>query len=237
VDDAQLAGRELSQYVTVLRDAVDRYEQHGSLSDLDQAFSAAAGAVSLLRGPRASEPPDVAEVRQLFAQLPEFELLVSVAVREADQSARGAGARLWRSFRLSSEPPHWSVGERSRATLLVACACAPLDGHGMRWLRARLLRLASDRWADLLAGELRDADEAFWRRALGERYESVHRRCAPRTSRRALGLSAVLRSDPGTFDALRARLSRWLAEGGELERLPDELEAAFVLGRAPGRLA
>jgi hypothetical protein len=237
VDDAQVAGRELINYVEALHDAVARYEQGGLMSALDEAFSAAGGAVAMLRGPRASTPPEVAEVRRLFAQLPEFERLVSVAVAEADRSARAAGVRLWQSFALSSPPPRWSEAERARAALLVACACAPLDAHGLGWLRARLLRLASDRWAQRLASELREADEALWRRALGARYESVHRRCAPRTSWRTLGLSAVLRSDPRTLEMLRARLARWLAEGGELERLPAELEAAFVLGRTPGRLA
>jgi hypothetical protein len=237
MDDASLVEPQLARYVALLREAVVRYEQSGALPALDDAFSVAAAAVAMLRGPRAQQPPEVDEVRWLFAQLPDFEQLVSVAVHQADRSARDAGMRLWQAFGLRSQPPRWSEAERSRATLLVACACAPLAGHGLAWLRARLLRLASERWASLLAGELRSADEDLWRRALGERYASVHQRCAPRTTWRTRGLSTVLQSDPQMLEALRGRLERWLAAGGELERLPNELEAAFVLGRVPGRLA
>jgi hypothetical protein len=223
--------------MVALRAAVDRYEEAGSVSALDEAFSHAGAAVALVRGPRAANPPEVEEVRRLFTQLPEFDHLVAAAVDQADRSAQEAGQRLWESFGLTSPPPRWTEAERSRAALLVACACAPLDAHGLGWLRTRLLRLAADRWAELLASELREAGEPLWRRALGARYPSVHQRCAPRTSWRTLGLSAALRSDQRTYDTLRLRLSRWLADGGELERLPAELEAALVLGRTPGRLA
>jgi hypothetical protein len=228
---------QLNRRVTTLRAALARYERGGSTAALDEAFAAAAAAVATLRGERASEPPEVSEVRRLFAQLPEFERLVALAVAEADRSARVAGVRLWQSFGLRSASPRWSRDELGRAALLVACACAPLAGHGRGWLRDRLLKLAADRWAEQLAGELRGADEAVWRSTLGDRYESVHRRCAPRTSWRTLGLSDLLRSDQQVLDALRARLARWLAEGGELERLPAELEAAFVHRRAPVRMA
>jgi hypothetical protein len=237
VDDASLVEPQLLRYIALLREAVVRYEQGAAISALDEAFAAGAAAVALLRGPRAQQPPDVDEVRWLFAQLPDFEQLVSVAVHEADRSAHAAGVRLWQTFGLPSMPPRWTDAERSRATLLVACACAPLAGHRLAWLRARLLRLASERWAGLLAGELGRADEALWRRALGARYPSVHQRCAPRTAWRTRGLADVLQSDPRTLDALRSRLERWLAAGGELEQLPPELEAAFVLGRVPERLA
>jgi hypothetical protein len=33
------------------------------------------------------------------------------------------------------------------------------------------------------------------------------------------------------------QLARWLAEGGNAERLPDQVEAAFVHARTPDRLA
>jgi hypothetical protein len=236
-DDAGQPGRDLIRHVVALRAAVDHYEQAGSVSALDVAFSHAGAAVALIRGARAAEPPEMDEVRRLFTELPEFEQLVAVAVEQAARSAQEAGTRLWQSFGLTSAPPGWTGAERSRAALLVACACAPLDARGLGWLRTRLLRLAADRWAELLACELRDAKEPLWRRALGPRYASVHQRCAPRTSRRTLGLSDVLGSDPRTYDILRVRLSRWLSEGGELDRVPAELEAAFVLGRTPGRLA
>jgi hypothetical protein len=84
---------------------------------------------------------------------------------------------------------------------------------------------------------LREADEEWWRGALGERYESVRQRCAPRTTWRTRGLSALLSSDARTRATLQARLERWLTEGGELERLPAELEASLVQTRTPHRLA
>jgi hypothetical protein len=37
--------------------------------------------------------------------------------------------------------------------------------------------------------------------------------------------------------AMRRRLSRWLADGAQIERLPSEVEAAFVQRRTPDRLA
>jgi hypothetical protein len=236
-DESGAIQAELTRQVTTLRSAVARYERGGSLPALDEAFVAAATAVAMLRGERASQAPSITEVRDLFVRLPDFERLVAVAVGEADRSARAAGQRLWQSFELRSDPPRWTDEERWTAALLVACACAPLDGHGRGWLRERLLRLASDRWAGLLAAELRAADEALWQRALGERYVSVHRRCAPRSARQTLGLSDLLHNDPKVFNALRQRLSRWLTDGGSLEQLPGELEATFVYGRTPARLA
>jgi hypothetical protein len=230
-------GTELTRQVATLRAAVAAYQQGGSLTELDQAFVAAAGAVATVRGERAGRPPSVEEVSELFARLPEFERLVAIAVGEADRSARDAGARLWQSFGLRSEPPRWSDEERWRAALLVACACAPLTGHGRGWLRERLLSLAAGRWARLLVRELQAADETLWRRALADRYESVHQRCAPRSSLRTMGLSDLVRSDARTAEALQQRLARWLAAGGAFEQLPAELEAALVHGRTPARLA
>lgn len=230
-------GTDLIRQVAALRAAVASYQHGGSLSELDAAFAAAAGAVAMLRGERAGQPPSVEEVSELFARLPEFERLVAIAVGEADRSARDAGARLWQSFGLRSQPPRWSDEERWRAALLVACACAPLTGHGRRWLRDRLLGLAAGRWSLLLVGELKAADETLWQRLLGARYESVHRRCAPRSNWRTLGLSDLVRSDAQVTESLRQRLARWLAGGGAFELLPAELEAALVHGRTPARLA
>ena len=149
-----------------LRNALDRYEAGRSAQALDGAFAAAARAVAELRGERAQDPPEVSELRHLFEELPDYERLVNVAVSETERSVVAAGARLWDWFGLSSEPPRWNEGERSRARLLVACACAPLDSHVGEWLGPRLLRLAADRWAGLLVGELRRADEDLWRLSL-----------------------------------------------------------------------
>jgi hypothetical protein len=223
--------------VLALRAALERYEAARSPAALDQAFAAAAAAVAELRGDHADEPPEVSEIRSLFAQLPEYEALVDVAVGETERSVEAAGDRLWRWFGLTSPPPRWNEGERSRARLLVACACAPLDDQVGRWLGPRLLKLAADRWAALLTEELRQADEELWRRVLAERYESVWRRCAPRGRWRTRELSDLLAGDGEVAAALERRLARWLSDGAHLERLADEVEAAFVHGRVPDRLA
>jgi hypothetical protein len=223
--------------VLALRAALDRYEQARSARSLDVAFAAAAAAVADLRGERANVPPDVGELQILFGQLPDYERLVEVAVSETERSVQAAGARLWTWFGLSTEPPRWNEGERARARLLVACACAPLDSQVAVWLGPRLLKLAADRWAGLLTGELRRADEDLWRRVLGERYESVWRRFAPRGRWRTRELADLMARDDDVAGAMQRQLSRWLAEGGYVERLPDQVEAAFVHTRTPDRLA
>jgi hypothetical protein len=223
--------------VLALRVALDRYEQGRSTRSLDVAFAAAAQAVAELRGERAGDTPEVSEIRSLFEQLPDYERLVEVSVGETERSVEAAGARLWEWFSLTTTPPRWNEGERSRARLLVACACAPLDAQVVGWLGPRLLKLAADRWAGLLTDELRRADEDVWRRVLAERYESVWRRCAPRGRWRTRELADLLAHDDAVAAAMRGRLARWLAAGAEIERLPGEVEAAFVQTRTPDRLA
>jgi hypothetical protein len=223
--------------VPALRAALDRYQASGSPATLDVAFGAAARAVAERRGERAREPPNVTELEWLFEEIPEYEELVEVAVSQTERSVESAGARLWAWFALETTPPTWNDGERSRARLLVACACAPLDEQVVGWLGPRLLKLSADRWAALLTADLRRAGEDLWRRVLGERYESVWRRCAPRGRFRTRELSHLLSSDEATAEAMRRRLSRWLAAGADVERLPSELEAAFVETRTPDRLA
>ena len=105
------------------------------------------------------------------------------------------------------------------------------------WLGPRLLKLAADRWAGLLTAELRRADEDLWRRVLDERYESVWRRCAPRSRWRTRELSDLLAADDAVAAALQRRLSRWLADGAVIERLSSQVEAGFVETRTPDRLA
>jgi hypothetical protein len=223
--------------VPALRAALDRYQASGSPATLDVAFGAAARAVAERRGDRAREPPNVTELEWLFEEIPEYEELVEVAVSQTERSVESAGARLWAWFALETTPPTWNDGERSRARLLVACACAPLDEQVVGWLGPRLLKLSADRWAALLTADLRRAGEDLWRRVLGERYESVWRRCAPRGRFRTRELSHLLSSYEATAEAMRRRLSRWLAAGADVERLPSELEAAFVETRTPDRLA
>ena len=225
------------QPVPALRAALDRYQEAGSPAALDAAFAAAALAVAERRGERANEPPDVTELDRLFEELPDYEELVNIAVEQTERSVGSAGVRLWRWFGLETTPPTWNEGERSRARMLVACACAPLDEQVVGWLGPRLLKLSADRWAALLTADLRRADEDLWRRVLGERYESVWRRCAPRGRWRTRELAYLLANDEATAAAMQRRLSRWLSGGAAIERLPGEVEAAFVEKRAPDRLA
>jgi hypothetical protein len=220
-----------------LRTALARYEGSASPAALDRAFVAAAATIAVLRGDRADQPADGTEARELMAQLPEFEQLFSDAVAEAERAAHAGATALWGWFGLRSTPPGWDEDERSGARVIVACACAPLQERGAGWLRPRLLRLAARRWAAELVEELRGSDEDVWRRAFGERYESIHRRYAPRSRWRTRSLAGLLESDPRTAEALRTRLSRWLAESGQFATLPGELEAAFVQTRTPARLA
>ena len=217
--------------------ALARYERTRSPAALDEAFGVAAATVAAARGARASEPADAVEVRRLMLALPEFERLVSLAVHEAERATHSAACRLWEWFGLTSVPPGWTEAERSGARIVVASACAPLQGRGAVWLRPRLLRLAADRWARLLASELHGGDEAVWRRALGDRYESVRQRYAPRTKWKTGSLSELLARDDRPLEALRKRLSRWLADGCEFDALAAEVEAAFVQTRTPEQLA
>jgi hypothetical protein len=225
------------QPVLALRTALDRYLEAGSPAALDAAFAAAARAVAERRGERANQPPDVTELERLFEEVPEYEELVDIAVDQTEGSVGAAGVRLWRWFGLETTPPTWNEGERSRARLLVACACAPLDEQDVGWLGPRLLKLSADRWAALLMADLRRADEDLWRRVLAERYESVWRRCAPRGRWRTRELADLLANDDATAAAMQRRLARWLASGAAVERLPGEVEAAFVETRTPDRLA
>jgi hypothetical protein len=230
-------GGEVSVSVLSVRAALERYDAERSGHALGSAFVAAARAVAEVRGERARETPELAEVRRLFDELPDYERLVNLAVSETERGVEAAGARLWAWFGLTGESPRWNEAERSRARLLVACACAPLDSHVGEWLGPRLLRLAADRWAGMLIGELRQADEELWKRVLGERYESVWRRCAPRGRWRTRELADLIARDDEVAATMQRRLSRWLAEGGQIERLPSEVEAAFVHIRTPDRLA
>jgi hypothetical protein len=204
---------------------------------LDQAFVAAAAAVAALRGERATEPADVEELRGLVEQLPEFREFVGTVVGEAERWARAGAAELWNWFGLATETPKWNEAEQSAARLLVARACAPLEAGGVDWLRARMLRLAAERWAAQLTEELCQSDENLWRRVFGERYDLIRTRYAPRTAWRKRELSKVLATDAGTVDAIRRRLATWFVQSRDLERLPTELEAAFVETRTPARLA
>jgi hypothetical protein len=238
LQDAAAAGDvEAATRAAALRVALARYETTGSPAMLDQAFVAAAAAVAALRGERATEPADVQELRGLVEQLPEFRELVGTMVVEAERWAHAGAEELWTWFGLPTQAPGWNEAEQSGARLLVARACAPLEPGGVDWLRARMLRLAAERWAAQLTEQLRRSDEDLWRRVFAERYDLIRTRYAPRTAWRTRELSKVLVSDASTVDAIRRRLATWFVQSRDLERLPTELEAAFIETRTPARLA
>lgn len=237
LQDAASGDVEAATRAAALRVALVRYETTGSAAMLDQAFVAAAGAVAALRGARAGEPAEVDELRGLMDQLPEFHQLVTTVVDEAERWAHAGAQGLWSWFGLTAGAPRWNDAERSGARLLVARACAPLEPGGVDWLRSRMLRLAAERWAGELTDQLCHSKEDLWRRVFGERYESIRSRYAPRTAWRTRELSRVLASDASTVDAIRRRLTGWLETSRDLDRLPTELEAAFIETRTPPRLA
>lgn len=237
LQDAGSGDVDAATRAAALRVALTRYETTRSPAMLDHAFVAAAAAVAARRGERASEPADVEELRDLVARLPEFRQLVTTVVTEAERYAHAGAVELWSWFGLAPQAPGWNDAEQSGARLLVARACAPLQPGAVDWLRSRMLRLAAERWAELLTEELRSAGEDLWRRVFGERYESIRNRYAPRTAWRTRDLSKVLVSDANTVDAIRRRLANWFVQSRDLDRLPTELEAAFVETRTPARLA
>ena len=182
-----------TEHVVALRGALLTFDATGSPCALNQAFLAAGAAVAALRGSRASERIEADEARELMVELPEFRRFVATAAGEAELSAHAGARELWDWFGLSSAAPSWDDRERSAARMLIACSCAPLERGSPDRLRLRLLRLAAQRWAAQLTEELSQAPEDLWRRALGERYRSVHARYAPRTRWRKLELSSSSR--------------------------------------------
>lgn len=223
-------------YLNRLRDALAHHRATAAPEDLEAGFGAARAVVASVAQPRPDGRPDVEEMRRLAVQLPEFGEFVSVAADEAGRLARAATTSLWAQLELRSPPPAWTPPERDAARMLFACACAPGQDPDPSRLRDGLRALAAGRLAGLLAAELAASEDA-WERALGERYQSVRHRCAPRTTWRSRGLSDLLREDERSRAAVTARLERWLAGGGAAAALGAELEAALVHARTPPRFA
>jgi hypothetical protein len=223
-------------YLNRLRDALAHHRATAAPEDLEAGFGAARAVVASVTQPRPDGRPDVEEMRRLAAQLAEFGEFVSVAADEAGRLARVAITSLWAELGLRSPPPAWTPPERDAARMLFACACAPGQDPDPARLRDGLRALAAGRLAGLLAAELAGSEDA-WERALGDRYQSVRHRCAPRTTWRSRGLSELLREDERSRAAVTARLARWLAGGGAAAALGAELEAALVHARTPPRFA
>jgi hypothetical protein len=223
-------------YVRALRGSLARYRGSSQLRDLEGAFVAAGALVAAVsdRGP--SSRPDLGELRRLARALPEFGELLSSAAGEAEQVVCTGTAGIWRMLGLSTAALSWTAAERGAAEMVFACACAPAQHRDPARLQSGLRALAAGRFAMLLCADLAESEDA-WVRALGDRYDSVRHRCAPRTSRRSRGLSELLRADGAALNAVAARLERWMVDGGVLPALAGELEAAVVHVRTPPKFA
>jgi hypothetical protein len=219
-----------------LREALARYRVRSVPGELESGFAAATAIVTTLSGSAVSVRADLEQMRRLSRALPEFGELLSSAAGEAERLVFAGTAELWSALGLRSLAPAWTSAEWETARMVFACACTPAAQTNPVRLQTGLRSLAAGRFADLLGEELADS-EAAWIRALGDRYESVRHRCAPRTTWRSRGLSELLRADESTRLAVVARLERWLTGGARLSGLADELEAAVVHARTPARLA
>ena len=180
--------------------------------------------------------PELEQLRHLADVLPEFGELLTAAAGEAERVVCAGTVGVWSALGLRSAAPSWTPAERDAARMVFACACAPAMRMDPVRFQAGLRAVAAPRFAELLARELAESEEA-WARALGDRYESVRHRCARRTTWRSLGLADLLRGDEMSRKAVTRRLERWMADGGLLPTLAGELEAAIVHARTPARFA
>ena len=224
--------------VLALRTALDRYQRAGSPAALDVAFAAAARAVAERRGERANDPPDVTELERLFEELPEYEELVEVAVEQTERSVESAGARLWEWFGLETSPP-----TLERGGALARAAAGRLRVRAARRAGGRLARTAA---AEAVRGPVGGAAHgrpaarrrgpvaAGARRALRVGVAPV-RAARPVADARA-GAPARQRRRHGRPRCSAGCRGGW-PSGADVERLPAELEAAFVETRTPDRLA
>ena len=218
-----------------LRAALARYRGTAAPAELSGAFPAAGAVVgAMVRS--VDGRPELDQLRRLADTLPEFGELLSAAAGEAERVICSGTIGVWSTLGLRSAAPSWTPAERDAARMVFACACAPALRKDPVRFQAGLRAVAAPRFAELLARELAESEEA-WTRALGDRYESVRHRCARRTTWRSLGLSDLLRGDEMSRKAVTRRLERWMADGGLLPTLAGELEAAIVHARTPARFA
>jgi len=227
-----------------LRGALRRYRDHRVPGALEAAFAAAATIVAAAdMGPDGSVPSpgpgaraDIERLRSLALAIPDLGELLSCAADEAERAVEGGIALLWSTIGLRGTAPSWTSQEWQAARMVFACACAPAPAPSPARLRESLRTLAAARFASAMCDAFA-IDEAPWRRALGDRYDSVRHRCAHRTTWRSRGLAERLRTDDAARTALTARLERWICAGGEAPLLPSELEAALVHASARPRFA
>jgi hypothetical protein len=222
-------------HLLALRAALLRYRMTAAPAELSGAFPHAA-AMTETMVTSVNGRPELEQLRRLANTLPEYGELLSAATGEAERVVCAGTTGVWRSLRLRSTPPSWNPAERDTARMVFACASAQAMRLDPVRFQDGLRAVAAPRFARLLCRELAESEEA-WTRALGDRYQSVRHRCAPRTTWRSLGLSDLLRDDEASRSAVTRRLERWMAAGGMIPALAGELEAAIVHARTPARFA
>jgi len=223
-------------FLVRLREALACYRVYGAAADLQAGFNAAAAVIATVVQPQAGGRADLEEMRRLARTVPEFGDLLSCAAAAAEQAVCAGATGVWSTLGLRSPAPAWSSAEREAARMVFACACAPAAQADAARMQDGLRAVAAGRFAELLCRELAQGEDP-WVRALGPRYDSVRHRCAPRTAWRSRGLADLVRADDATRRAVAIRLERWLARGGVVPALADELEAALVHARTPARFA
>lgn len=216
--------------------AVANHEGSGDPRDLDEGFLLARELLSELMRADVQEPAGIDELRRLVEHLPPLAGLLDQAADTAGSAIERSCGEMFLALQVAARAPRWSAGERDTARMVFAYACGPVTAKSPQWLAQSLRRISAPRIAAQLCAEL-CRREGVWRAALGDGYDSLRHRCAPRTMLRSRGLADLLRADPDCRVAVTARLERWVIGGGVLEQLPRELEAAVVHVRTPARLA
>jgi hypothetical protein len=232
-DDAQ---RLALEYAERTREATARFERTASAVAFDEAFGYAHAAVRAVIEADAAGALDVARAQQLRVALPDVAALVDLAAARAARTVSERMRAVWAELGLSSDPPAWSAEERGLAAEIILLGLATATPQEPERLAATLRRLAAARFAARLVHELSACPDATWQAGLGDAYESVVTRYAPRTPAGRRGLSVLL-TDERVGEELQRRLTAWFAGGAERAQLSVALEAALCHTRTPARVA
>ena len=227
-----------------LQAALVRYRASADLRALGEAFAAARAAVDSRRSDGREvvrRPATVAgregQEERLPAGLPAVEEFVEVAAGAARQAAEASLRMLWDSLALESRAPAWTGREVASARTAIVLALTREDPAALTDMQASLRRVGAGRVASLLVEGLSLSGEPTWRRVLGERYQSVFHRCAPRTGSANRGLGAVLSGDRRAGEALSRQLASWISDGADPRQLASIVESVVVHYRTPPQLA
>jgi hypothetical protein len=219
-----------------LRASLAAYRRSGDTAFLDAAFAAARGLIAAMPWVASGSRPELEELRWVTRTIPEFSELLSRAADEAETAISASLVQTWRALGLRRGPPGWTAPELEAARMLFARTCTADASVPNERVPAGLRGLTAGRAALQLTRELA-GDEQLWRRALGQRYDSVRHRYARRTTWRTRGLAELMRDNEAVQGAVNARLQRWLTHGARLGALAGELEASLVHERTPPRFA